>query len=136
MTSVQEATEKSVKPPVKSAKVKSGPLTEGSTRTRLFRALAKFPGISAAKIKEKTGMLPNSGHLNVLLGEEIEAKRIRVEEHEPQEDNSDRSRLCYFLTAKGKKDLEQGKVDLRGTGNGLIGKKWTKARRIATPATK
>jgi len=107
----------------------SGSLSEGSTRSRLFRCLHKFPGLSAKEIKERTGMLPNSGHLAVLLGEECENGRLRYEEH--PETGSNRSVFLYFLTAKGNSDLGKDQLESRKAG-GRIGKKWSKARREAT----
>lgn len=95
----------------------------GSTRLRLFRALGKYKSLSAKEIKEKTGMLPNSGHLAVLLGEEIEKGRITYEQH----DIDGRDTFVYKLTPAGAKDLANRTVDRRKAGV-RIGQKWTKAR--------
>lgn len=106
-------------------------LQEGSTRIRLFRALAKFTnGLSARDIKEKTGMLPGSGHLAVLLGEEQASGRIKGKIEEPQD--GERAVTIYTLTAAGKKALNADEVDVRG-GEGRVGTLWTTSRRSATP---
>lgn len=117
----------------KAAKPKvNGDLKSGSTRLRLFKALGKFAsGLSATAIKEKTGMLPGSGHLAVLLGEEQEAGRIKGKVEEPQEGEG-RAVTVYSLTAQGKKDLAKGEIDRRGNGEGRCGVSWTKARRKAS----
>lgn len=95
----------------------------GSTRLRLFRALGKYKSLSAKEIKEKTGMLPNSGHLAVLLGEEVEKGRITYEQH----DIEGRDTFVYSLTSAGKKALADRTVDGRKAGT-RIGSKWSKAR--------
>lgn len=100
----------------------AGSLKEGGTRIRLFRALKKFPGLTQKQIKAKTGMAENSGHLSVVLAEEIAAKRIRAEE---SKDSEDRTSLIYVLTAEGKKAFE--KKQIKGAGY-RIGQEWTKAR--------
>lgn len=110
-------------------KERPNPLQTGSTRMRLFRALKKFPdGLTPKKIKEKTGMLPKSGHLSVLLVEEEKAKRITRRVHHHGE-HDEKKMTVYVLTAKGRKDLESGKIDGNSHAGNRIGQLWTKARK-------
>lgn len=115
---------------------KANPLHTGSTRMRLFKALKKFPdGLTPNKIKEKTGMLPNSGHLSVLLIEELAKKRIRKEKHTYGE-REEKSITVYTLTKKGIKDLADGKIDGNSHAGNRIGQLWTKPRKKAEKAKK
>ena len=129
---------KVVKAAVKPAKASKGvkatpvipssnsPLHKGSTRMRLFKALKGFSdGLTASTIKVKTGMLPNSGHLAVLLGEEVEAKRIKKS---VASDANEKVHTIYLLTAKGLKDLEAGEIDGNKYAGNRIGQLWTKPR--------
>ncbi len=109
-------------------------LDTGSTRMRLFKALKRYPaGLTPNQIKDKTGMLPKSGHLSVLLVEELESKRIRREEHmvATGRGNDEKKIIVYVLTAKGKKDLEAGKIDGNTWAGNRIGQLWTKPRKKA-----
>lgn len=101
-------------------------LCEGSTRMRLFRALRKYlSGLSAKQIKEKTGMLPNSGHLATVLDEEVQSKRLKAEK---RSDLGDREIIVYFLTAAGSKALKEGTVDGRKHSPERFGRAWTPKR--------
>ncbi len=103
----------------------NNPLHVGSTRLRLFRILSKFPqGLSASQIKQKTGMLANSGHLAVLLGEEYDNGRINCQQH----DIGGKDVFIYLLTKKGLKDFKVGNIDKSKLAGNRIGKVWTKAR--------
>lgn len=104
----------------------NSPLHKGSTRMRLFKALKRFSdGLTASTIKVKTGMLPNSGHLAVLLGEEVEAKRIKKS---VASDSNEKVHTIYLLTAKGLKDLEAVEIDGNKHAGNRIGQLWTKPR--------
>lgn len=105
----------------KNGAVKKTGLMEGSTRLRLFKALAKFKnGLSAKQIKEKTGMLPVSGHLARILEQEYDSGRIKVEQH----DIGGRDTFVYLITAKGLKHYKAGSIDKNKTAGKSIGKKW------------
>jgi hypothetical protein len=101
-----------------------GSLKDGGTRLRVFRCLFKFPGLTQKQIKAKTGMPEVSGHLAVVLGEEIEKGRVKSEE---KKNSEDRVVLTYKLTADGRKALDKGTVDGRVTGT-KFGVEWSKAR--------
>jgi len=115
--------------------VKVNPLHVGSTRMRLFRALRKHQdGLTPNKIKEKTGMLPGSGHLSVLLVEEVERKRIkRIEEFVGAEE---KKVTMYVVTKKGLKDYDDGLIDGNTYAGNRIGQLWTKNRKKAEKSLK
>lgn len=132
MSTETAAPVENVEVPVAEPKVKkANPLQTGSTRARLFKALKKFPdGLTPKQIKEKTGMLPNSGHLSVLLIEELEKKRIKKEVH-TYGDYDDKKATVYLLTKKGLKDLENNALDGNTYAGNRIGQLWTKPRKKA-----
>ena len=97
----------------------ANPLHQGSTRMRLFKALKKFSdGLTPSTIKTKTGMLPRSGNLYDLLLEEVEARRISKS---VASDENEKNHTIYLLTAKGLKDLAEGKIDKNAYAGKRIG---------------
>jgi len=104
----------------------------GGTRQRLFVALAASDeGMSMRGIKEATGMLLGSGHLGVILGEELKKGRIRcVPGEEKTPSGGFREVNHYRLTSKGRRDLQVGKVESRRAGTRLGGS-WSAKRRQA-----
>lgn len=105
-------------------------LDTGSTRLRVFKALKRYHnGLTVLQIKGKCALLPKSGHLSLILPEEIERKRIRREEHMVANAKGvERKITVYVLTAKGKKDLEAGQVDGNGYAGQRIGRSWTETQ--------
>jgi hypothetical protein len=104
--------------------VRGGP-KKGSTRVRLFKALENAgptAGLSAAEIKKVTGMAENSGHLSMVLVEEVERGRLKVwTDHRGA--NAQEVKV-YCLSALGKRDLAAGKVDRSSYAGRRIGKSY------------
>jgi len=128
-----KAKPKAKKAPVKRApKVEEKPLAQtidkGGTRQRTFAALKRYPtGLSQKQIKQRCGMAEVSGHLAVILGEEIEAGRIKRDEVETP---SGGTSYIYKLTAAGSKALEKDELGGRET-SGHFGVAWSKDRLAA-----
>lgn len=114
--------------PVAKGKKPNSNCKEGSTRMRMFKALYRNgqngDGLQVSQIKETCGMLPHSGHLFVLLQEEVKRGRVVVRAL-PNENDVDFDH--YRLTAKGRKAFETNDIDKR-QGKPRIGREWSKDR--------
>jgi hypothetical protein len=98
---------------------------------RMFKALSRcvYPdGLCAKDIKKKCGMKEKSGHLSLVIAEELSRGRIRKwVDHVGAEANP---LILYCLTALGQRDFAARKVDTNQYAGRRIGVEWTKARLV------
>lgn len=144
-TKVKAAKKPAKKPTVKKAEKKadepkryrkiksdlSGGTKKGSTRSRIFKALyglQENDALTAGEIKKKCGLPDNSGHLGVLLAEEVRRGRLRkcVAFR-----GSDDRYIGYYLSALGTRDFDAGTIDGSNYAGNRINVPWTKKRRKA-----
>ena len=101
-TAVADAPKSKKAPKAKAKKVKQTPAAEQTIRERVFQTLAKTP-MTGPALKDKLGL---SGVPSLLKDEGVcDQPRIRRESVEGTRG------VVYSLTARGKKDLANGKVD-------------------------
>lgn len=106
----------------------SGGMKVGSTRVRVFKALAKvsYPeGLSVEEVRAKCDLPPKSGHVLSIVVEEVARGRF-LKWAEGRGPNAVMTNV-YCLTALGLSDLKAGKVDFTRYAGKRIGRK----RRVA-----
>lgn len=86
------------------------------SRKHIFEVLAKHDSLTGPDIRKAVGMSPGSGQLGIVLRGEIAAKRVKATLHDV--DGIDTH--YYSLTARGRKHLEQGKVESYAKEKGLV----------------
>ncbi len=93
------------------------PLKQGiGSRLHIFEVIAKHGELTGPDIREAVGMSSGSGQLGIVLRGEIAAKRIKATMHDVYGVDT----AYYSLTAKGKKHLEQGKIESYAKEKGLV----------------
>lgn len=95
----------------KSTKAATNGKAEDSNRLRVFKALNSGRAHTDSSLRVAIGMAPANGQLGVILRGEIAAGRVKAVEEFRNGQEDQRGFNVYYLTAKGKKHLEAGKVD-------------------------
>lgn len=102
----------------------SGGVRTGSTRVRLFKALAKctYPdGLSVVQLRAKCGLPPKSNHVLTIVVEEVERGRFLK-----WTDNRGAGAVpvnVYCLTPLGLRDYKEKRVDFTKYAGRRIGQK-------------